>query len=308
MNQLMTRSHHYQQELSVHSSSADDTHTSRPRRWHILLWAQITAQLIALLNEIEILQTSCAMKKKRLTGRSIEEEKCWRYENKKKNNRNGGQNSNFKTRIDFCRRLNNNECFLPWCSVKILLAEAKIRESFGARGLLRLARIDEAAPSVERLGRGSLVDCWLPITPKDYGTISLFFNLIKIFAALHFSFSTCHLLIILIRLDFWVHTNYDFSFMLNEEIFLSFFFRDFFFVYSLLHFLGTLSSDFSGNFSLFHGNESLRERWNSLIIRSQIQRDDYRGFLTRNLFLFHRDSKKTKSVSSEISSDTGRKS
>lgn len=49
----------------------------------------------------------------------------------------------------------------PWCSVKMLL-DPKIRESFGTLGL-RLERIDETAPRVERLGLGSFTDCWLPI-------------------------------------------------------------------------------------------------------------------------------------------------
>lgn len=49
---------------------------------------------------------------------------------------------------------------LPWCSVKMLL-DPKIRESFGTLGL-RLARIDETAPNVERLALGSFT-CWLPI-------------------------------------------------------------------------------------------------------------------------------------------------
>lgn len=63
------------------------------------------------------------------------------------------------------------ECVnLPWCSVNMLLADPKIRESLGALGF-RLARIDDAAPSVERFGLGSLVDCWLPITPDYLSTL-----------------------------------------------------------------------------------------------------------------------------------------
>lgn len=50
---------------------------------------------------------------------------------------------------------------LPWCSVKMLL-DPKIRESFGTLGL-RLERIDETAPKVDRFGLGSFTDCWLPI-------------------------------------------------------------------------------------------------------------------------------------------------
>ena len=50
---------------------------------------------------------------------------------------------------------------LPWCSVKMLL-DPIIRESFGTLGL-RLDRIDETAPRVERFGLGSFTDCWLPI-------------------------------------------------------------------------------------------------------------------------------------------------
>lgn len=42
-----------------------------------------------------------------------------------------------------------------------MLLDPKIRESFGTLGL-RLDRIDETAPKVERFGLGSLT-CWLPI-------------------------------------------------------------------------------------------------------------------------------------------------
>lgn len=47
-----------------------------------------------------------------------------------------------------------------------MLLDPKIRESFGTRGL-RLERIEETAPSVERFGLGSFT-CWLPIVAFLY--------------------------------------------------------------------------------------------------------------------------------------------
>lgn len=174
---------------------------------------------------------------------------------------------------------------LPWCSVKILLADAMMRESFGALGLLRLARIDEAAPMVERFGLGSLVDCWLPIAPPKIPLSSLSHTRViwvgtepkfLLFLSLFF-----HFLIILIYLAFMSSIHFSLiicSPHLERDFFLSSFFHSLnFYFFPLLIF----GDRFLVEISQFHDNETICYDWNSLIIRSQISMDALRLFLTR---------------------------